>query len=254
MSSATSIKGTRSMRVPARDGSTDRRGPDEGGRQAPLGNQASEGFRPFHFFVFASLMTATLAVILARQATPEHLILISLIITAVGLAAAAFYRTLAPLAAEDVSIFSEPLSERDRAATEREKALVLRSIKELEFDRAMGKVAAKDFDEMVGRLRARAIMLMKQLDEGSGGAYREIIERELQARLARGAKGAAGVKAAVGVRGAAGEGDGGAGAESAGGAVNVSVAGCAQCGTVNDADAAFCKRCGASLRVTTGAR
>ena len=51
-----------------------------------------------------------------------------------------------------------------RAALEREKALVLRSIKELEFDRAMGKVSPKDFDEMAGRLRARAI----DADEAAG--------------------------------------------------------------------------------------
>ena len=51
-----------------------------------------------------------------------------------------------------------------RAVLEREKLLVLRSIKELEFDRAMGKVSPKDFDEMAGRLRARAMSLMQQLD------------------------------------------------------------------------------------------
>ncbi len=39
---------------------------------------------------------------------------------------------------------------------EREKALVLRSIKELEFDRAMGKVSPRDFDEMSTRLRELA--------------------------------------------------------------------------------------------------
>ena len=65
---------------------------------------------------------------------------------------------------------------------EREKALVLRSIKELEFDRAMGKVSPRDFDEMSTRLRTRAMMLIKQADEGSAG-YRELIERELSARL-----------------------------------------------------------------------
>ena len=56
------------------------------------------------------------------------------------------------------------LTESMRAVLEREKMLVLRSIKELEFDRAMGKVSAADFDEMAGRLRARALSLMKQLD------------------------------------------------------------------------------------------
>ena len=47
---------------------------------------------------------------------------------------------------------------RTRVALEREKALVLRSIKELEFDFAMGKIAKADFDEMsrpAARPRAR---------------------------------------------------------------------------------------------------
>jgi hypothetical protein len=129
-------------------------------------------------------MLATVAVIVSRQSTPEHLVLISFTIGAAGAAAAGFYRMLAPLAVEDAEeLFREPLSERSRLTLEREKALVLRSIKELEFDRAMGKLSDKDFEEMGGRLRARAISLIKQLDDGSAG-YRELIERELKARLA----------------------------------------------------------------------
>jgi len=140
------------------------------------------GFRPWHFFILAALAASTIAVLMSRQSSPEHLILISLTIAAAGAAAAGFYRMLAPLALEDVSVLDDRPSERARAALEREKTLVLRSIKELEFDKAMGKVSSKDFDEMAGRLRARAVMLMKQLDEG-GSAYREIIERELRTRV-----------------------------------------------------------------------
>ena len=66
---------------------------------------------------------------------------------------------------------------RTRAALEREKMLVLRAIKELEFDRAMGKIADGDFDEMRDRLRARALRLIAQLD--GAAAYREMIERDL---------------------------------------------------------------------------
>ncbi len=219
MSSATSIK--RGARVEPRDA------PDA----AP-----DTGFRAWHFFLLASLMTATVAVVLAKQATPEHLILLSLIVVSAGSAAAAFYRTLAPLAADDASVFSEPLSGRGRAALEREKTLVLRSIKELEFDRAMGKVAPKDFDEMAGRLRARALTLMKQLDEGGGAGYRELIERELRARLSKGSTVAPGSPGSTGPAGEAAAG------------------GCGQCGTVNDPDAAFCKRCGARLHEAAGAR
>jgi hypothetical protein len=195
--------------------------------------QADAGFRPWHFFVLASLMMATVAVVMSRQSTPEHLILISFTIAAAGAAAAGFYRMLAPLAADDVSLFSEPLTERSRMALEREKALVMRSIKELEFDRAMGKLSPKDFDEMAGRLRTRAIMLMKQLDEG-GSVYRELIERELTSRLAT-------------ARSRPGAGD------RSGHAVAVATHAvlpgtCASCGTANDHDASFCKRCGSKLQ------
>lgn len=229
MSSATSIKGT------TPDATTD------------------AGFRAWHFFLLASLMTATVAVVMSRQATPEHLILLSAIIASTGIAAAAFYRMLAPLAIDDVSMFSEPLSERGRAAIEREKALVLRSIKELEFDRAMGKVAPRDFDEMAGRLRARAIMLMKQLDEGGGAGYRELIERELQARLANAAQGANGSKGSRGSVGSTGSGSEGS-RGSRGSIGSPAAGGCAACGIENDADAVFCKRCGAKLHVAAGAR
>jgi hypothetical protein len=193
-----------------------------------------QGFRPWHFFVLASLAAATVAVILSRQSTPEHLILISLTIGAAGAAAAGFYRTLAPLTIRDASVLSERPTDRARAALGREKALVLRSIKELEFDRAMGKVSPKDFDEMAGRLRARALMLMKQVDAGDAG-YRELIERELSARLASRA-GRTGAKAD----------------RRTSSAVRVSPettkSDCASCGTSNDHDAAFCKRCGTKLQ------
>jgi hypothetical protein len=89
---------------------------------------------------------------------------------------------LAPLAGDELEATAGPLGERTRATLEREKALVLRTIKELEFDRAMGKVSAQDFDEMVARLRARAITMMKQLDQENVG-YRDLIERELLARV-----------------------------------------------------------------------
>ena len=198
-------------------------------RAQPAQGVADAGFKPWHFFVLVSLAASTVAVLMSRQSSPEHLILLSLTIGAAGVAAAAFYRMLAPLAVRDELLLSERPSERVLAALEREKALVLRSIKELEFDRAMGKVSPKDFDEMAGRLRARALMLMKQIDAGGSG-YRDMIERELQARLkksdARRARSS-----------------GPATLASAGPALRA----CLSCGTANDHDAAFCKRCGTSL-------
>jgi hypothetical protein len=217
MSSATSIDQKVRLKADATDG-------------------ADAGFRPWHFFILAALAASTIAVLLSRQSTPEHLILISLTIAAAGAAAAGFYRTLAPLALEDVSVLDERPSERARALLEREKALVLRSIKELEFDKAMGKVSPKDFDEMAGRLRSRAVMLMKQLDEGAS-AYRELIERELKARMKTPATGGPGSS------------DPGMMAGSKDPTLPSAPTGACACGTANDPDAAFCKRCGARLEL-----
>ena len=198
----------------------------KGPRQGPIASPAldgqappDEGFRPWHFFLLASILLATVAVMLARQSSPENLILISLTVASAGAAAAAFYRMLAPLTQEVVLRAGEPVSERTRAALEREKLLVLRSIKELEFDHAMGKLSKKDFDEMSGRLRTRAISLMRQLELDPDG-YKSTIERELEGRL----KSARVAPAAPAVTSA-----------------------CAACRAANDVDAVFCKKCGARI-------
>lgn len=195
-------------------------------------NGIDPGFHVWHFFILLSLIAATVAVTMARQTTPEHLILISLTIGAAGAAAYAFYKTIAPLAFRDAAETEEPIGDRLRADLEREKTLVLRSIKELEFDRAMGKLSPQDFDEMAGRLRSRAIGIMKQLD---GGGYRAIIERDLAARL-KAAEGQSTRRPDLQVGRAASEPP-----------VAQKAAGICACGVQNDQDARFCKACGTRL-------
>jgi hypothetical protein len=187
-----------------------------------------QGFQVSHFFMLVSLLAATGAVVMARPSAPENLILISLTIGAAGLAALCLYRTLAPLVAPHSDLDRQPLSERTRQDLEREKALTLRSIKELEFDRAMGKVSPQDFEEMAARLRARALGIMTQLDAGAR-VYRELIEKELAART-----GSRPVVEAPVTRGP-----------------DLQVGHQCACGTANDRDARFCKSCGAKLQVAT---
>jgi len=102
----------------------------------------------------------------------------------------------------------------------------------------MGKVSEADFAEMAGRLRARAVSLIKRLDEGR--SYREQIERELARRIGPAANAAARGAAPTTI----------AGPVTAATTMAVPVAAaepCAACGTANDRDARFCKQCGASL-------
>jgi len=95
---------------------------------------------------------------------------------------AAALRTLLPFARGYEGVAIAVAGGRARAAIDREKTLVLRSIKELEFDHAMGKVSDQDFAEMGLRLRTRAAGLLRQLD--AGAAYSTQIEQELARRLA----------------------------------------------------------------------
>ena len=182
-------------------------------------------FRPWHLFVLAGLLASTVGVLVIRPSDPVVLVLLVAAIGSAAWVGLMLYRTLWPLAAPGFTDRTEIVGGRARAALEREKTLVLRAIKELEFDNAMSKVSAADFQEMSGRLRARAVTLMRQLDVALPG-YREVIERELAQRLGS----PAGSPAAPG-----GGGDAVAGAP------------CPACATANDHDARFCKACGAEL-------
>ena len=190
---------------------------------------SSEPFlQPWQFFLLAGMLAATATVIVATGQSPANIITLSLTVVSVSFVGLGAYRILLPLVMPEV-IAPPTIAGRTRVAMEREKTLVLRSIKELEFDYAMGKVSKVDFDEMHTRLRNRALGLMKQLD--AGGGYREQIAKEVEQRLARS------------------EGDGFSHRQDAATAEAVALRTgvCDQCETVNDADARFCKNCGAKL-------
>jgi hypothetical protein len=175
------------------------------------------------------MLSATATVVVATGQSAASILLLSLTVVSAAFVGLAVYRTLAPLVAPEIIETPTLLGGRTRAALERDKALVLRSIKELEFDYAMKKVAQADYDEMAGRLRARAIRLMRQLEAAEG--YRSVIEKEVEARLV-----AAGVEPRI---------------ESAAKATTLpedATVACGSCDTLNDPDARFCKNCGLRLR------
>ena len=186
----------------------------------------------WQLFALAGLLGATFLTFMSRGQSVPAILLLSLTVFAAAAVGIAALRTLTPLAGSEADN-SRPLGRvlggRTRAALEREKALTLRAIKELEFDRAMGKVSDADFLEMAGRLRVRAAGLIQRLDDGR--SYREQIEQELAKRLG----------ASAGAHGAVTP------------AATPAIARCAGCGTTNEPDARFCKQCGTSLGRTAAA-
>ena len=195
-------------------------------------DRTRDSLEPWQFFVLAALLVSTGVILYnffgSGGQSRSSIILFTVLMGAVCLVGIAALRAVRPLVSpkEDLTAM---VGERTRAALEREKLLTLRSIKELEFDRAMGKLSDADWREMSSRLRARAAGLMKQLDAGAG--YREQIERDLVKRLTvlpdpqgpdHGRRAELSSPASVG---------------------NF----CTECGTKNEGDAKFCKNCGHKL-------
>ena len=171
---------------------------------------STEGQAPFtagHFYVLLSMIAATVAVVVARHTHPAALLVISAAVLASGYTAYALHRALAGLwsGAGD----EEPLGIRHREVLLQEKALVLRAIKDLEFDFGMKKISEADYADMLERLRARALTLMQQL-ERTPEALPAIAPRADKERRP---------------------------------ASNI----CVRCGTRNEPDAKFCKQCGDRL-------
>lgn len=195
--------------------------------------------QPWQFFTLAGLVGATIVVFLSEGQSPAGIILLSLVIFGAAGVAIAAWRMFSPLAGANEPAGPQMFGGRTRAALEREKTLVLRSIKDLEFDHAMGKVSDKDFSEMSARLRGRAAGLIRQLDAGT--SYRQAIEAEIEKRV--GPKPAAvdagrttstpPVEAAPNMAAPADE--------------EQRTKICLSCCTQNDRDARFCKGCGYQL-------
>jgi hypothetical protein len=177
--------------------------------------------QPWQFFVLAGLGCAAAVTFLARAQGFTALVLLSVLMAATTLVGMAALRAIRPLVTEHDDR-GPVIGQRTRVALEQEKATTLRTIKELEFDRAMGKMSEEDFREMSVRLRARAARLMKQLDAGTG--YRSRIEQDLAKRLGESASPA-----------------------KAGPYEGSPVRACPKCSTENDGDARFCKNCGERL-------
>lgn len=165
----------------------------------------SAPFTAGHFYVLLSMVAATAAVVMARNTHPAALLLISGAALSAGYTAYALHQALmAFLDRNNTPV----LGQRQREVLEQDKATVLRAIKDLEFDFGMKKVSEADYQDMLGRLKQRALLIMEQLDQIPPDAPPVVAA-------------ASGVKTRAAV--------------------------CPRCSTSNDGDAKFCKQCGEKL-------
>ena len=175
------------------------------------------------------------AIVLVYGLVVEHmrfgppLVMLALGGMTLAFTAAALWRMIDPLArAESASAATVVQGRGVMRELEREKQLVLKAIKEIEFDYQMRKIAERDYREMVERYRNRAMRLISEID--AGGDFRGLIEKELKLRLDLPVADAAPATPA-------------ATSTTAPAARPL----CPACKTENDPDAKFCKSCGGKL-------
>jgi hypothetical protein len=185
---------------------------------------------------------------LARGAPAVMLVLTGGTLVAVIAIFWASIRTLVgetPLSGADAYALGAP-----RAAEEQKRA-VLRALKDVEFERSVGKISEDDYQTLVAKYRGEAKRLLRSIDEDSQ-PERDRVESLVTARLRREGLGAEELDAPDEAPDAAPKAEkpakkkAGKPAKSKGPAAGPAVrVACAGCGTKNDADAVFCKKCGA---------
>lgn len=142
------------------------------------------------------------------------------------------YRLVIALARPDVRAVldrADLAAEAGRRELRDEKKRILRAIKELDFDRAMGKISQADYDRVRQGYRLRAVDVMRALDEAP--ALHPDLLRDLDARHGSGSGPASPVAVAP----------------QAHAPPAASSRTCGACEGTNDPDAKFCKHCGKEL-------
>jgi hypothetical protein len=211
-----------------------------------------------------ALMAAGYAALVEKMRLGPPLVMLALGGMTLALAGAALWRVIDPLTR---GAWAAPAARGSRhpRELEREKQLVLKAIKEIELDFQMRKIAERDYREMIERYRTRAMRLMGEIEAGDD--YRALIERELTMRIKL-APEKSGTPSRSSAPADAPSPRAVAAAPQSPGSLDLSApAGppssveasapadvqpalrpaCKNCGTLNDEDARFCKKCGAKL-------
>ncbi len=173
----------------------------------------------------------------------------ALLVIAAGMllyAIASLWASVQSLSDDAELSLDEALALAAPSAEEEKKRSVLRALKDLEYERSVGKIGEDDYNKLTTRYRDEARRLLRELDEAEMPA-RARVEQRLAKRLEKEAL------IAKEVPPDDDDDDDNDDAQQAADDVQEgeeqpsSASPCAGCGTDNDSDARFCKQCGKGL-------
>jgi hypothetical protein len=199
---------------------------------------------------WAAPLLTLLAAIIAGTFYGVQLVVLTLAAAALLLVIFLLWSSVQALAGESELTFEEAFSLGTRTAEEEQKRAVLRALKDLEYERSVGKIGEDDYHEYAARYRAEAKRLIQVLDENLAEGRKQV-EIELARRLTK-------VADASAENGASAENKSSPSASQApddaqeipGKAEETRAPAtreCSECQAKNELDARFCKACGKPL-------
>jgi hypothetical protein len=191
---------------------------------------------PLRVVRWAAPLVTLIAAITAGTLFGVQLVVLTLAGAALLLVIGLLWSSVQALAGEYDLTFEEAFSLGARTAEEEQKRAVLRALKDLEYERSVGKISEEDYHEYSARYRAEAKRLIQTLDENLAES-RKRVELELEKRLASGEVPEP-EKAAPDA------------SDASDGEIEPEVplfVTCPACQTKNEPDARFCKACGKNV-------
>lgn len=149
------------------------------------------------------------------------------------------------LTGESELTFEEAFSMGARSAEEEQKRAVLRALKDLEYERSVGKISEDDYHEYAARYRAEAKRLIQGLEENLAEGRKQV-EAELERRLNK-TKPAKTAESAPDSAPVASSEDEPTSSPSDAQHSAPETRDCPACQVKNELDARFCKACGKSM-------
>lgn len=182
------------------------------------------------------------------------LAVLGLATAALVLVVALLWASVSSLAGDTELSLDEALSYGAPSVEEEQKLAVLRALKDLEFERSVGKISEDDYREFSARYRAEAKRLITLVDESLGQAHK-LAEALAAERIQK----AAAQEPSTQAREERSDEDASAEKIDAPESASPKVAAaleassetqpaCPACQTINDVDARFCKHCGKTLK------
>lgn len=172
----------------------------------------------------------------------------SLLVLAAGIllyAIASLWASVQSLGDDTELSLDEALALAAPSAEEEKKRSVLRALKDLEYERSVGKIGEDDYTKLTARYRDEARRLLRELDAAEMPArarVEKLVAKRLEKEAVLAKEPATEEATAEDDRSQDQDEDLDPDQEDP-----ASEAKCADCGTANDPDARFCKRCGEAL-------